>query len=128
MKPLRRPRTPALERAASIVLRTVHLATVVGLGAALLGAPLALGTMGAATFASGLVLFAMELFARRMHVLDFAGLVVVAKLVLVALLALWPGASEHALAVFWALVALSSISSHAPKPVRHWRPDRRGRA
>ncbi len=124
MKPARVPRTPALERAASIALRTVHLASVVGLGAALLGAPLALSSTGAATFVSGGLLFAMELFARRLHVLDFAGLVVVTKLALVAWLAAWPGAAAHALAVCWALVALSSVSSHAPKPVRHWRPGR----
>ncbi len=124
MKPARASRTPALERAASIALRTVHLASVVGLGAALLGAPLALASMAAAVAVSGGLLFAMELFARRLHVLDFAGLVVVAKLVLVGWLAAWPGAAVHALAVFWALVALSSVSSHAPKPVRHWRPGR----
>jgi hypothetical protein len=124
MKPARASRTPALERAASIALRTVHLASVVGLGAALLGAPLALASMAAAVAVSGGLLFAMELFARRLHVLDFAGLVVVAKLALVGWLAAWPGAAAHALAVFWALVTLSSVSSHAPKPVRHWRPGR----
>jgi hypothetical protein len=115
-------KSSAIERAASIVLRTVHLAAVVALGAALLGAPLSLPATGSAAVVSGLLLFAMELFARRMHVLDLAGLAVLAKLVVVALLAWWPGAAVHGLAAFWALVVLSSISSHAPKNVRHWWP------
>jgi hypothetical protein len=115
-------KSSAAERAASIVLRTLHLAAVVALGAALLGAPLSLARTGAATLASGLALFAMELFARRMHAFDLAGLSVLAKLAVVAVVALWPGASVHGLAMFWILVALSSLSSHAPKPVRHWWP------
>ena len=115
-------KSSAVERAASIALRTLHLVTVVALGAALLGAPLSLPHTGAAALASGLVLFAMELFARRMHAFDLAGLAVLVKLAAVAVIAAWPGAAAHGLAAFWALVVLSSLSSHAPKPVRHWWP------
>jgi hypothetical protein len=115
-------KSSAAERAASIVLRTLHLAAVVTLGAALLGAPLSLRHCAAAALASGLALFAMELFARRMHAFDLAGLAVLAKLAVVAVVALWPGAAAHGLPAFWVLVALSSLSSHAPKPVRHWWP------
>jgi hypothetical protein len=115
-------KSSAIERAASIALRTVHLAAVVALGAALLGAPLSLPVTGAAALGSGVLLFAMELFARRMHVLDLAGLAVLVKLVAVAVIAAWPAAAAHGLAAFWALVVLSSLSSHAPKPVRHWWP------
>jgi hypothetical protein len=115
-------KSSAAERAASIVLRTVHLSCVVMLGASLLGAPIALKLAAGAALASGLVLFAMELFARRMHAFDFAGLAVLCKLAVVAAAAMLPGAAAHALPVFWALVVLSSISSHAPKHVRHWWP------
>jgi hypothetical protein len=117
-------RTSAFERAASIALRTLHLACVVALGAALLGAPLPRTGAGLAVLASGVLLFAMELAARRMHALDLAGLAVLAKLAVVALLALWPGADADVAPVFWALLVVSSISSHAPKGVRHWRPRR----
>jgi uncharacterized membrane protein YhaH (DUF805 family) len=119
-------KSSATERAATVVLRTVHLSCVVLLGAALLGAPLPLHRMAGATLASGLVLFAMELFARRLHAFDLAGLSVLLKLALVAVVAGWPGAQAHALPVFWGLVVVSSISSHAPKNVRHWWPWGRG--
>ncbi|MDH4060250.1 MAG: hypothetical protein OEU94_05500 [Aquincola sp.] len=115
-------KTSALERATSIVLRTLHLVAVVALGAALLGAPMSVGASGAAAVGSGALLFAMELFARRLHAFDLAGLTVLLKLVVVAVVAGWPGAATHGLAAFWMLVALSSLSSHAPKPVRHWWP------
>lgn len=115
-------KSSAAERAASIVLRTLHLVAVIALGASLLGAPLPLAHTGAAALASGFVLFAMELFARRMHAFDLAGLSVLAKLAVVAVVARWPGAAAHGLAAFWLLVALSSLSSHAPKPLRHWWP------
>lgn len=115
-------KSSSAERAASIVLRTVHLAAVIALGASLLGAPLPLAHTGTAALVSGLVLFAMELFARRMHAFDLAGLSVLLKLAVVAVVAGWPGAAAHGAAGFWALVALSSLSSHAPKPVRHWWP------
>jgi len=118
-------RTPALERAASIGLRTVHLACVVWLGAALLGAPLARTGAGVAAVGSGALLFAMELLARRMHVLDLAGFAVLVKLIAVALIAWWPAPEAAAPIAFWALLVLSSISSHAPKWLRHWRPGAR---
>jgi 4-hydroxybenzoate polyprenyltransferase len=114
------------ERAASIVLRTRHLSCVVVLGTSLLGAPVALQP-AAAAFASGVLLFAMELFARRMHAFDLAGLSVLFKLAILLAMALWSGAAAHQSWVFWVLVVVSSISSHAPKPVRHrwpWSPRR----
>ena len=116
------PKSSGAERATSVVLRTLHLVCVVVLGASLLGAPVALAPAAGAALGSGLALFAMELFARRLHAFDLAGLSVLLKLTVVAALAAWPGAAAHALPAFWALVVVSSISSHAPKPVRHWWP------
>jgi hypothetical protein len=122
---LSRERSSGLERAASIALRTLHLACVVALGAALLGAPVSRPGAGLAALGSGALLFAMELAARRMHVLDLAGLAVLAKLIVVSLLALWPGADAAAAPAFWLLLVVSSITSHAPKGLRHWRARRR---
>jgi len=121
---LSRERSSSVERAASIALRTAHLACVVALGAALLGAPVPRSGAGLAVLGSGALLFATELAARRMHVLDLAGLAVLAKLIVVALLALWPGADAAAAPAFWALLVVSSVSSHAPKGLRHWRARR----
>jgi hypothetical protein len=115
-------RSSAVERAASIALRTAHLAAVIALGAALLGAPVPVPGSGLAVVGSGALLFAMELFARRMHVLDIAGLAVLAKLLAAVAVSAWPALQGTAGAAFWILVVLSSLSSHAPKGVRHWRP------
>lgn len=110
------------ERWLALALRTVHLAGVVALGAALLGAPLARGTSGAVVLASGVLLLAQDLRARRIALGEMAGAVVLLKLVAVAFAA-W--ADAHALAVFWGLLVLSSLSSHAPKRWRHWAPGAR---
>lgn len=110
------------ERWLALALRTIHLAGVVALGAALLGAPLARGACGAVVLASGALLFAQDLRARRIALGELAGAVVLLKLGAVAWAA-W--ADGHALVVFWALLGLSSLSSHAPKRWRHWAPGRR---
>lgn len=106
----------AWRRWLGIVLRSAHLAGVVWLGAALLGA--AVGPGGAwLTLASGVGLFASELVDRRVAVGELAGTVVIGKLLGVAAMLAWPAA---ALALFWALLIVSSLSAHAPKPLRHW--------
>jgi hypothetical protein len=116
-----RPPKPAeWRRWLGIVLRMAHLAGVVGLGAALLGAPVGHG--GAwLTLASGLGLFASELVDGRISLRELAGAVVLAKLAVVAAILAWPAA---AMPLFWLLLAVSAIVSHAPKGLRHWRPGR----
>jgi len=113
-----------LERWLALVWRTAHLGAVVGLGAALLGAPLAIGTAAAIVLASGALLLGQDLWSGRLVVTELAGAVVVFKLLAAGWVSLRP---EHALPVFWGLIAVSSLSSHAPKRVRHWslrgRPD-----
>ncbi|MBI5717715.1 MAG: hypothetical protein HZC37_08515 [Burkholderiales bacterium] len=114
-----------VERWWALALRTVHLAAVVALGAALLGAPLGAAGPGLAVFATGIVLLAQDLRARRIALTEVAGAVVLVKLALVAWVAWSRPAADHALAVFWVLLVLSSLSSHAPKRWRHWAPRRR---
>jgi energy-converting hydrogenase Eha subunit G len=114
----RRPYTGSVERAASVLLRTLHLVAVVALGAALLGAPLARGSTGAAAVVSGLLLMALDLRAGRLSLREAAGVVVLVKLAACVWIAL---DARHGLALFWLLVVLSSLSSHAPKALRHWR-------
>jgi len=124
MEPLpeTRLRSNDAERAAAIAVRTVHLAAVTVLGAALMGAPVAPGPPGIAALASGLLLAAMDLVAGRMRLDELAGAVVLAKLAAVAWIALAGPSPEAGLAAFWVLLVVSSLSAHAPKPLRHWRP------
>ena len=60
-------RSADAERLFAVAVRTVHLAAVVALGAALLGAPLALAGPAAAAVGSGVLLLAMDLRARRIR-------------------------------------------------------------
>ncbi len=104
-----------------IVLRTAHLAGVTWLGAALLGAPLS--TAAAATFTalSGAALLTVERFDGRILLGDLSGWVSLAKLAVVAWMAIDPA---RAPAVFWVVLVVSALSSHAPRGLRHWRPGR----
>lgn len=116
------PAKPAeWRRWVGIALRSTHLAGVVWLGAALLGAPVGDGG-GWLTLLSGLGLLASELIDRRVALGELAGALVLAKLAVVGAMLHWPAS---ALPLFWALLLLSAVSAHAPKPVRHWRPRRR---
>jgi hypothetical protein len=113
---------PALwRRWIGIALRTMHLAGVTWLGAALLGAPVS--TAAAATFTalSGAALLAVERFDGRILLGDLSGWVSLGKLAVVAWMAVDP---VHAPAVFWAVLSVSALSSHAPRGLRHWRPGR----
>lgn len=110
------------ERWLALALRTVHLAGVVALGAALMGAPVARAAGGIVVVASGAWLLVQDLRAGRLAVGELAGAVVIAKLLAVAWVA-W--ADRYTLAVFWCLLVVSSLSSHAPKRWRHWAPRRR---
>lgn len=118
MKP---PKPAEWRRWLGIVLRAAHIAGVVLLGASLLGAPV--GSVGALlTLVSGLALLASELADRRVALTELAGAVVLLKLLLVAVMVAWPVA---ALPLFWGLLVLSALISHAPKGLRHWSPRRR---
>ncbi|MBL8325821.1 MAG: hypothetical protein JNJ89_12790 [Rubrivivax sp.] len=115
IEPGRRGSEP--ERWLALVWRTAHLGAVVTLGAALLGAPVPLGPAAWGVVGSGALLLAQDLRAGRVALVEMAGAVVVLKLLLSAAIAWRP---EHATVVFWLLLALSSLSSHAPKRWRHW--------
>lgn len=123
--PSGRSRKPAeWRRWLGIGLRTAHLVCVV-----LLGIHVATdhGHQGPAALAPGLTLatgVALALADRldgRLFFRELAGAVVVLKLLAVAALARWPALGPP---VYWSLLVLSGLSSHAPKPWRHWRPGR----
>ena len=69
-------------------------------------------------------LLAMECADGRIRLLELAGTVALAKLVLAAWMVIVPA---HAAALFWILLVASALSSHAPRALRHWRPGSRAR-
>ena len=105
------------ERWLAVLLRSAHLAAVVWLGAALLGAPVASPYAGALVLGSGALMLVMDLRAGRIALNELAGAAVLAKLALVAWMVL---DARAAVWIFWGLVLASSITSHAPKNLRHW--------
>ena len=101
----------------NLSLRTAHLSGIVLLGAGLLGAGNV--TAGAwLTLISGLAMFAGDAWANPAHLREVAGFGVLAKLALVALMVAHP---PLALPVFWAILVLSTLLSHAPGALRHRR-------
>lgn len=105
------------ERWLSVLLRSLHIATVVWLGAMVLGAPVASAAAPLLVLGSGVAMLLLDLRAGRIALGELAGASVLVKLVLVAWLAL---DKAHAGPIFWLLVVMSSLTSHAPKNVRHW--------
>lgn len=101
----------------NLSLRTVHLSGIVLLGAALLGAGEAV-TAAWLTLISGLAMFAGDAWANPAHLREVAGFGVLAKLALVAIMVVHP---PSALPVFWVVLVLSTVLSHAPGALRHRR-------
>lgn len=99
----------------NLSLRTVHVAGIVLLGGALLGGSDT--TVGAwLTFVSGLGMFASDTWTNPAQLREVAGFGVLFKLLLVAAMAIQPGL---ALGLFWLILVLSTLLSHAPGPLRH---------
>jgi hypothetical protein len=111
----------AWRRWLGIVLRASHLAAVTMLGAELLGAPLPRRPAAAVVLASGVALLIIEIMDARMRFNELAGFVALSKLAAVTWMVL---DGEHALPVFWVVLFVSALVSHAPRRVRHWRPGR----
>ncbi len=107
-------------RWSGIVLRAAHLAGVALLAAQLLGAPGA-AAGGWLTLLTGVGLLGAELADGRVRLDELAGAWVLAKLALVAAGLAWPAA---ALPLFWVMLAVSAVLSHAPREFRHWKPGR----
>lgn len=101
----------------NLSLRTLHIAGVVLLGGALLsGADTTAGAW--LTLVSGLAMFASDTWANPAQLREVAGFGILAKLALVAAMAVQP---ELALNLFWVILTLSTLLSHAPGQLRHRR-------
>jgi hypothetical protein len=99
-----------------VILRGLHLAAIVALGAAILGAPVDLRRSATATLASGLAMLALDLWGDRDHLRNAAGLSVIAKLALVGWMVV---DADNRVALFWLLLAWSALFAHAPASFRH---------
>lgn len=113
-----RPARPG--RWLNVGLRGLHQVAVVLLGAALLGAPVAAGTGALAVLATGLILFALDLWSKPGLLQERAGAAVMLKLLLVGWMAVDADARPW---LFWLVVAWSTLFAHAPASFRHarWR-------
>jgi hypothetical protein len=101
----------------NLSLRTVHLVGLVLFGAALLGSG-SLRTGAAILFFSGLLMFAIDLWASPTLIREVAGFGIIVKLALLAIAGTQP---ETALAVFWLVLVLSTVISHSSGAFRHRR-------
>lgn len=111
----------AWRRWVGIGLRCAHLAGVVLLGASLHGAALEPRIGAGTTLLSGIGLLAVEWADTRIRLTELAGMVALLKVAAMAWMA-----TDHAAtpALFWLVLVLSGMVSHAPRAVRHWRPGR----
>jgi hypothetical protein len=107
----------------SVVLRGLHLAAVIGLGAALLGAPLDGGLQSLGVLVTGAAMMALDLWMKPHLFQEWAGAALLIKLAGVAWMALDAGLRAP---LFWLLVAWSALFAHAPGSFRHARWRRHG--
>ena len=94
----------------SVVLRGVHLAAVIALGADVLNAapqPYA-PHAGTLVLASGVAIWLLDLWQRPAHLIEGAGLSLFAKLLLVAWMLAQP---ELRVPLFWIIVLWSAVTS-----------------
>ncbi len=99
-----------------VVLRALHLATVIGLGAAMMGAPLDGHVQSMAVLASGGAMMALDLWLRPGFLKEWSGASLLIKLALVAWMAI---DAEARAPLFWLLVIWSTLFAHAPATFRH---------
>lgn len=103
-----------------MALRGVHLATVIGLGAAVLGAPLSVQQQSLGVLLSGFAMLAIDVWSKPRMLLEWSGAALILKLAAVAWLAI---DADLRLPLFWGVVVWSAIFAHAPASFRHasWR-------
>jgi len=106
-----------LERWAAVLVRSLHLAGVVWLGAYVVFDRPGAHAPSMLMLASGLVMLGMDLRAGRIALGEIAGGFQLVKLGLVGWVAFDPSQARW---VFWTLLVASSVVSHAPKGFRHW--------
>lgn len=102
----------------AVVLRGVHLVTVIQLAIALFGQPTVGDTRipGLAVLGSGLLVWALDIWSKPEHLRQWAGLSMFIKLAAVAAMVLLPSLQA---ALFWLVIVWSAVFSHAPASFRN---------
>lgn len=116
-----RPRNASIrdfpgKRWLNVGLRAVHVVGLILLGAGLLSQASEMGLAITLTVSSGLAMFLIDTWANPAQLREVAGFGVLIKLALIGLMAAQPAI---ALTIFWFLVLLSTLLSHAPASFRH---------
>ncbi len=107
------------QRWVNISLRTLHLIGLAGIGSGLLY-PAHAGASNNylyLTLASGLALSLISIWSNAIWLLQLRGQAIIFKLLLLALIPMWPTASAWLLVV---VIIISSYISHAPGDVRYY--------
>jgi hypothetical protein len=106
------------QRWLKITLRTLHLVGVGGLGGGFLYqvAPEQWLPYWWLAVATGVCLVLIELWSNAIWLLQWAGVAIVVKLLLLASLHLFP---QAAIPIFFSVIIISGIISHAPAWIRH---------
>jgi hypothetical protein len=99
-----------------IIVRGIHLVAVVVLGGATLGAPVDGARAAIVVFMSGVVMLSFDTWQRPGHLRELAGATMLLKIGLVGWMALDEGVR---MVLFWLIVGVSGIVSHAPASFRH---------
>ncbi|GAB4164842.1 MAG: hypothetical protein Fur0039_00140 [Rhodocyclaceae bacterium] len=102
-------------------LRILHLAGVVAVGGTLLAEPAREPGSAALVLlvAPGALIAMLDAWSKPGYAFQLKGLGVIAKLLLVAWMAL---DADHRLMLFWVILAFSSAAAHAPGRVRGYSP------
>jgi hypothetical protein len=102
----------------AVVLRGLHLVTVVQLAIAIFGQAGAAGTHlpGMAVLGSGLLVWALDIWIKPEHLRQWAGLSMFIKLAAIAAMVLLPSLQAT---LFWLVVVWSAVFSHAPATFRN---------
>jgi hypothetical protein len=101
----------------TVLLRGLHLVTVIALGAAAFGSPrFDQHTAGIAVLVTGLAIWSLDVWSKPQHLKQWAGLSMFIKLALVGLMLLVPTAYVP---LFWLVVLWSALFSHAPASFRN---------
>jgi len=116
--PLPGPTLSRILRWLDVFLRGIHLASVVLLGAAILGAAVPVQAAGLTVLVSGISMFASEAWNRPDMLRQWSGASLLLKLGLVAWMVLDESLRQP---LFWLIIAWSAIFAHAPSTFRHRR-------
>lgn len=113
------------QRWVSVSLRSLHLVGVAGMGAGILGVGASSGAGHGyliLTLLTGVAMTVIYAWSDGRWLVQLCGQSVLVKLLLIALIPLWPVAAP---ALFIATILISGLISHAPARVRHFEPLRR---